>query len=93
MDAIEGLGPAIAAGHNLLNRNPNSTLATASGLHPCLRLIYARYGERRYARCGAALQVLSEDEIVERTTCEVRRASSGDAPVSLLASLVQRARH
>ncbi|MDI7277781.1 MAG: excinuclease ABC subunit A, partial [Anaerolineae bacterium] len=33
---ITGLGPASAVGQNLLNRNPLSTLATASGLHPFL---------------------------------------------------------
>src|SRR3990172_434780 len=32
VQAITGLGPAIAIGQNLLNRNPISTLATASGL-------------------------------------------------------------
>ena len=36
--SIAGLGPVIAVGQNLLNRNPLSTLASASGLHPFLRL-------------------------------------------------------
>ena len=81
VDAIEGLGPAVAVGQNLLNRNSNSTLATASGLHPLLRLAFARYGERRCARCGAALQVLSDDAIVERLVVA--------APVSVYAPLVQ----
>src|SRR5512136_693576 len=66
VDEITGLGPAVALGQNLLNRNPNSTLATASGLHPFLRLLYARFGERLCPQCGASLEVLSEDEIVER---------------------------
>ena len=44
--SITGLGPAIAVGQNLLNRNPNSTIATASGLHPFLRLLYTNFGER-----------------------------------------------
>jgi len=63
---ITGLGPAVAVGQNLLNRNPNSTLATASGLHPFLRLLFARFGSRHCSRCGASLSVLTEDEIVER---------------------------
>ena len=46
VDSILGLGPAVAVGQNLLNRNPNSTLATASGLHPFLRLLYARFGTK-----------------------------------------------
>jgi len=66
VDSITGLGPAVAVGQNLLNRNPASTLASASGLHPFLRLLYARFGWRACPRCGAALQVYREDEIVER---------------------------
>lgn len=66
VDAISGLGPAVAVGQNLLNRNPNSTLATASGLHPFLRLLYAHFGERSCPRCGMSLAVYSEDEILER---------------------------
>lgn len=64
--AIRGLGPAVAVGQNLLNRNPNSTLATASGLHPFLRLIYAHFGERSCSRCGMPLTVYTQDEILER---------------------------
>jgi len=63
---VTGLGPAIAVGQNQLNRNPNSTLATATGLHPFLRLLYARFGERRCSRCGNVLSVLSEDAMVDR---------------------------
>jgi excinuclease ABC subunit A len=66
VDSITGLGPAVAVGQNLLNRNPNSTLATSSGLHPFLRLLYAHFGERTCPRCGASLAVYTEDEIVER---------------------------
>ena len=39
--SINGLGPAIAVGQNLLNRNPASILATASGLHPFFRLLFS----------------------------------------------------
>ncbi|MHB1296577.1 MAG: excinuclease ABC subunit UvrA [Anaerolineae bacterium] len=63
---IAGLGPAVAVEQNTLNRNPLSTLATSSGLHPFLRLLYARFGERVCATCGAALAVWSEDERIER---------------------------
>ena len=53
-------------GQNLLNRNPNSTLASASGLHPFFRLLFTNYGERHCLNCGEAVRTLSEDEIVER---------------------------
>ena len=65
VDTISGIGPAVAVGQNLLNRNPSSTLATASGLHPFLRLLYAHFGERTCPGCGARLFVYSEDELVE----------------------------
>jgi excinuclease ABC subunit A len=66
LDSITGLGPAVAVEQNILNRNPLSTLATASGLHPFLRLLYANYGARHCPRCDTALRVLSEDELVEQ---------------------------
>ncbi len=66
VDSITGLGPAVAVGQNLLNRNPASTLATASGLHPFLRLLYAHFGERTCPSCGTPISVYTEDEIVER---------------------------
>ncbi len=66
VESITGLGPAVAVGQNLLNRNPNSTLATAAGLHPFLRLLYAHYGLRTCPECGAQLSVFTDDELVER---------------------------
>jgi excinuclease ABC subunit A len=62
---IDGLGPTLAVGQNLLNRNPLSTLASASGLHPFLRLLFARFGERHCTNCGVGLQILSQDEAAE----------------------------
>ena len=83
VQSIEGLGPAIAVGQNLLNRNPASTLATACGLHPFLRLLYARFGERHCPRCGTALVVRTEDEIVERLAV----LAHDGGPVDVLALL------
>ncbi len=66
VQSVAGVGPAVAVGQNLLNRNPFSTLATASGLHPFFRLLYTRFGTQYCPRCGAEILVLSEDETVER---------------------------
>jgi len=85
--SITGLGPAVAVGQNLLNRNPGSALATASGLHPFLRLLYANFGERVCARCGAAIAVTTEDEIVERIVSLATRT-----PLTLFAPLLRQAR-
>jgi excinuclease ABC subunit A len=87
VESITGLGPAIAVGQNLLNRNPLSTLATASGLHPFLRLLYARFGERRCPHCSTGLSVLTEDEIVERLVATSERARE---PLRIFAPLLRR---
>jgi len=84
VESLTGVGPAVAVEQNLLNRNPGSTLATASGLHPFLRLLYARFGERRCARCGASLTVLTEDEIVARVAVLSERG-----PLTLFAPLLR----
>lgn len=34
---IDGLAPTVAISQDLLNRNPNSTVATFSGVHPALK--------------------------------------------------------
>ena len=83
VEAITGLGPTIAVGQNLLNRNPLSTLASASGVHPFFRLLYANYGVRRCLQCGRPLNMLTEDEIVERLLSLSRRE-----PVCLFARLL-----
>jgi hypothetical protein len=75
----------VAVGQNLLNRNPASTLASAFGLHPFLRLLYARFGRPTCPHCGAGLQVYREDEIVERLSV---RCHQGEA-LRLLAPLLR----
>ncbi|MFX1581049.1 MAG: hypothetical protein ACFFCJ_02265 [Promethearchaeota archaeon] len=75
VESITGLGPAIAVGQNLLNRNPGSTLATASGLHPFFRLLYANFGIRYCLQCDAPLGVLTEDEIIEQLTMLSKKES------------------
>jgi excinuclease ABC subunit A len=85
VEAITGLGPTIAVGQNLLNRNPLSTLASSSGLHPFLRLLYSNYGVRHCLQCGSPLRVLTEDEIVDRLVFLSKRES-----LNLFAPLLNR---
>ncbi|MBN2532790.1 MAG: ATP-binding cassette domain-containing protein [Spirochaetales bacterium] len=63
---LTGIGPSIAIGQDLLNRNPNSTLASASGLHPYLRLLFARFGEQVCENCGEKVKILTSDETAEQ---------------------------
>jgi excinuclease ABC subunit A len=86
VESITGLGPAAAVGQNLLNRNPNSTLSSASGLQPFLRLLYARFGERHCRKCGTYLSVLSEDEIAEKI-CTLSR----ETPINIYAPILNQA--
>ncbi|MFX1416707.1 MAG: hypothetical protein ACFFC0_07830, partial [Promethearchaeota archaeon] len=75
VDSITGIGPSIAVGQNLLNRNPLSTLATASGLHPFLRLLYARFGVRYCTNCGEILAIMTDDEILESIVTLAKRST------------------
>jgi excinuclease ABC subunit A len=59
---IDGLGPAVSVAQNVVNRNPNSTVATATGLHPFLRVLYARGAEVSCPRCGTVVRVVSREE-------------------------------
>ena len=61
---IHGLGPAVAIAQNVLNRNPNSIVATAIGAHPFIRILFARMAEVRCGRCGTTVRVLSDEERV-----------------------------
>ncbi|MFX1274711.1 MAG: hypothetical protein ACFFBP_04810 [Promethearchaeota archaeon] len=64
VDRVTGLGPTIALGQNLLNRNPNSIVASATGLIPLFKLLFSRYGVRKCHHCGEAIHFLKEEEIV-----------------------------
>ncbi|HEX5039229.1 MAG TPA: ATP-binding cassette domain-containing protein [Candidatus Limnocylindria bacterium] len=84
---IDGLGPAVAVAQNVLNRNPNSTVATAAGIHPYLRLLFARFGERRCARCGAETVLTSLEQ--QLATLRALVAAS-PTPVEVIAPIVRR---
>ncbi|OGO18565.1 MAG: hypothetical protein A2Z14_13060 [Chloroflexi bacterium RBG_16_48_8] len=83
--SITGLGPAVAVGQNLLNRNPLSTLATACGLHPFLRLLYTNFGQRHCPCCGSSLSVQTEDEMIEKIS-EISKKGSSTIYVPLVRS-------
>src|SRR5688572_10605490 len=43
--SIVGLGPAVSIAQNVLNHNPLSTVATAVGVHPFLRILFSRFAD------------------------------------------------
>ena len=63
---IGGLAPAVALGQDSVIRNPSSTVATASGVHPFLRVLYARFAQRVCPDCGTVIEVLTGEERLAR---------------------------
>ncbi len=81
-DHIKGLSPTIAIEQKAASANPRSTVGTVTEIHDYLRVLYARLGELRCPKCGAPVQALSTDEIVQRV-------ATFDEPCLLLAPLVE----
>ena len=71
---IEGLGPAVAVAQNVLNRNPASTVATSVGLHPFLRILYARFADVACPRCDVPVRSVSREERLAIGAGDARRA-------------------
>ena len=85
--SISSIAPSIAVGQNLINRNPLSTLASASGLLPFLRLLFAQFGEHSCRNCGSPLMVLTQDEIVDRL-----RSLSKGSQIEVFVPILRRSR-
>src|SRR5690606_32010872 len=56
VDAIEGLSPSISVGQHQTNRNPRSTIGTATDIYTLMRIIYAKLGERPCPSCGETVE-------------------------------------
>ena len=82
--SIVGLGPAVAIAQNVLNRNPNSTVASAAGINPYLRVLFARFAERRCPACGTQTVVTTR----EGQVAALRRLVGEHGAVEVLAPLV-----
>ena len=87
VESIDGLLPAVAVAQNLFNRNPGSTVATASGIHPFLRLLFSNFGIRSCPNCGSPISTDAKDSAVDF----LLRASS-EEPVTVSAPLVRSAK-
>src|SRR5579859_7369608 len=64
VDHMDGLAPAIAIKQKNQTRNPRSTVATATEIYDCLRLLYARCGTVTCLHCGGIVRHDTVDEIV-----------------------------
>ncbi|MDR2443411.1 MAG: excinuclease ABC subunit UvrA [Deltaproteobacteria bacterium] len=66
VDLIEGLSPAISIEQKTVNKNPRSTVGTATEILDYLRLLYARVGVPHCPKCGRPIQAQTPQEIVDR---------------------------
>ena len=82
--AINGLRPAVAVSQNVVNRNPNSTVSTAAGIHPFLRVLYARCATRRCTQCAQSAVIVPR----EAQFAELRSLAAKDE-VKVLAPVVR----
>ena len=70
VDAIEGLGPAIAIEQRSGNPNPRSTVGTATEIYDFLRLLYARVGHPFCYKCGKEIQSHTVQQVVDLALSE-----------------------
>ncbi|MBU1132265.1 excinuclease ABC subunit UvrA [Patescibacteria group bacterium] len=66
VDEISGLSPAISIDQKAHSANPRSTVATITEIYDYLRVLYAKIGKPACPICGAALEKMTSDEMIER---------------------------
>src|SRR3989344_4683700 len=64
VDEIEGLSPAISIDQKTAGRSPRSTVATITEIYDYLRVLYARVGKPYCLVCGARIERLTTEEIL-----------------------------
>ena len=84
VDKITGLSPVISIEQKTTNRNPRSTVGTATELYDFFRLLYARAGEAYSYLSGEKMVKYTEEQILELILKEY-----DGKKIYLLASLVQ----
>jgi len=65
VDEIEGLPPVLSIEQRVSAVHPRSTLATTTGIHDFLRLLYSRAGKAHCPQCGRELSQQSTQAIVD----------------------------
>ena len=63
VDKISGLCPVIAIEQKTINRNPRSTIGTATEIYDFLRLLYARIGRARSYISGEEMVKYTDEQI------------------------------
>lgn len=76
VDEISGLSPAIAIDQKTRSNNPRSTVATITEIYDYLRVLYARVGQPHCVECGARIQKLSNEEIINIVEEKIKQAKN-----------------
>lgn len=84
VDSIEGLSPAISIDQKTTNRNPRSTVGTATEVSDYLRLLYARIGHPHCPKCGRGISQQTIQQMVDQLMCLPERTK-----LQILAPLVK----
>jgi excinuclease ABC subunit A len=66
VDSIEGLSPAISIDQKTTNRNPRSTVGTATEVSDYLRLLFARIGHPHCPQCGREISQQTVQQMVDQ---------------------------
>src|SRR5665648_447036 len=66
VDSIEGLSPAISIDQKTTNRNPRSTVGTATEVSDYLRLLFARIGHPHCPKCGRGISQQTIQQMVDQ---------------------------
>lgn len=83
VDEITGLSPVISIEQKTVNKNPRSTIGTATEIYDFFRLLFARMGEARSYISGKPMVKYSRDKIVDMIV-----ETYSDKAVYLLSPLV-----
>ena len=81
-----GLGPAVSIAQNVLNRNPSSTVAPSTGMHPFFRLLHAWFADVACACCARPVRALSDEA---RLTAVLDLLAAHDGEIDVEVPLVR----
>lgn len=84
VDSIEGLSPAISIDQKTTNRNPRSTVGTATEVSDYLRLLFARIGHPHCPKCGRGISQQTVQQMVDQLMSLTERTK-----LQILAPLVK----
>ncbi len=84
VDSIEGLSPAISIDQKTTNRNPRSTVGTATEVSDYLRLLFARIGHPHCPKCGQGISQQTVQQMVDQVM-----SLPGRTKLQILAPLVK----